>query len=176
MLLLKCVVLFVALLCMRLASSFNLMSSFALNHQRSRLQFTELSALKRMKAGSAAPIEEPGKNIPEEIAAQQCIYDMILVERVSMPESTGSTTLLISISLVFTLTWFWFFSFIDAGLFIPRVEGEDRKNVALVLNMPKSYGLESENGRIQSIEVWIVYTSSTLNFRALYTSFLFCVY
>ena len=51
----------------------------------------ELSALKRMKAGSAAPIEEPGKNIPEEIAAQQCIYDMILVERVSMPESTGST-------------------------------------------------------------------------------------
>ena len=45
----------------------------------------------------------------------------------------------------------------DGGLFIPRVEGEDKKRVALVLNMPKDYGLESENGRVQPIEVKVVH-------------------
>ena len=92
MLRIRCVVLFVVLLCARLASSFKRMSSpsVALSRGRGRLEFSELNALKRMKAGSDAPIREPGKNIPEEIANKQCIYDMILVERVSMPETTGS--------------------------------------------------------------------------------------
>ena len=43
--------------------------------------------------------------------------------------------------------------FIAGGLFIPKVEGQDKKLVGLVLNMPLDYGLESECGRIQSIEV-----------------------
>ena len=46
---------------------------------------------------------------------------------------------------------------VGGGLFIPRVEGEDKKRVALVLNMPKDYGLESENGRVQPIEVIVVH-------------------
>lgn len=88
----------------------------------------ELTALKRVVSGSAAPIQEPGKNIPEEIANQQCIYDMVLVERVSVPATSSG------------------------GLFMPQVEGQDKKLVGLVLNMPLDYGLESEGGRIQSIE------------------------
>ena len=86
------VFLLVTLLCARFVSSFNRMSSplIALSRESNRLQFSELAALKRVKAGSAAPIQEPGKSIPDEVASLQCIYDMILVERVSMPETTGS--------------------------------------------------------------------------------------
>ena len=86
------VFLFVVLLCAQFASSFKRMSlpSVAVSCGKGRLEFYELNALKRMKAGSDAPIREPGKNIPEEVANKQCIYDMILVERVSMPDTTGS--------------------------------------------------------------------------------------
>ena len=54
---------------------------------------------------------------------------MILVERVNMPEKTGG------------------------GLFMPQVEGKDKKHVGLVLSVPNAYGLESEQGRVQPIQV-----------------------
>ena len=54
---------------------------------------------------------------------------MILVERVSMPEKSSG------------------------GLFMPQVEGKDKKHVGLVLSVPTEYGLESEQGRVQPIQV-----------------------
>ena len=70
----------------------------------------------------------PGLEIPEEIKNQNAIYDMFLVERLSAPEKT------------------------DFGLFLPKVEGKDKKQIGIVLSVPKGYGLESEQGRVQSIE------------------------
>ncbi len=69
-----------------------------------------------------------GDSIPEEISKQSCIYDMILVERMSQPEKT------------------------DFGLFLPTVEGKDQKHLGKVLSIPSSYGLEGENGRLAPIE------------------------
>lgn len=46
------------------------------------------------------PKHTPGVDIPEIIAKQSAIYDMILVERLSSPEKT------------------------DFGLFLPKVEGQ----------------------------------------------------
>lgn len=70
----------------------------------------------------------PGLDIPEEIKIQNAIYDMFLVERLSAPEKT------------------------DFGLFLPKVEGKDKKQIGIVLSVPKGYGLESEQGRVQSLE------------------------
>lgn len=69
-----------------------------------------------------------GEDIPKEIAENNCIYDMILVERYSQPEKT------------------------DFGLFLPKVEGKDQKHLGKVLSVPTSYGLESENGRLQPVD------------------------
>ena len=91
------------------------------------IKILNLNALRRVAAGSAAPVISPGENIPKEIACQNAIYDMILVERCSMPEKT------------------------TGGLFIPQIEGKDNKHVGLVLSVPKEYGLESEQGRVQPI-------------------------
>lgn len=66
----------------------------------------------------------PGENIPDEIKRQASIYDMILVERLSAPLQTNS------------------------GIFLPTVEGKDRKQMGKVLSVP-TYGLESEQGRLQ---------------------------
>ena len=54
---------------------------------------------------------------------------MILVERFSAPQKTSS------------------------GLWTPVTEGKDRKHMAYVISVPSSYGLESEQGRLQPIEV-----------------------
>lgn len=91
-----------------------------------------LSARKRsLEAGSEAAssfgFDQVGKDIPEEIAKQQAIYDSILVERYNAPQQTAT------------------------GLFLPTVEGKDQKHVARVLSVP-TYGLESEQGRIQGPE------------------------
>lgn len=69
-----------------------------------------------------------GENIPEEMLKLHPIYDMILVERFSEPERTS------------------------AGLFMPKVEGRDRKHIGKVVAKPTKHGLESENGRVQSID------------------------
>ena len=76
----------------------------------------------------AAPDFVVGEAIPEEISKQSCIYDMILVERMSQPEKT------------------------DFGLFLPTVEGKDQKHLGKVLSVPASYGLEGENGRLAPVE------------------------
>lgn len=68
-----------------------------------------------------------GENLPEEVKGKSNIYDMILVERFSQPAKT------------------------DVGLFIPKTEGRDKKLVGKVLEVPASYGLESEQGRIQPL-------------------------
>ena len=67
---------------------------------------------------------EVGKDVPPEILRQAAIYDMVLVERLSAPKQTST------------------------GLFLPVVEGKDRKQLGLVLSVP-TYGLESEQGRLQ---------------------------
>mmetsp|Transcript_26192 Transcript_26192/g.26437 ORF Transcript_26192/g.26437 Transcript_26192/m.26437 type:complete len:170 (+) Transcript_26192:44-553(+) len=69
-----------------------------------------------------------GENIPEEISKQVAIYDMILVERFSAPPKT------------------------ESGLWMPQTVGKDRKHLAYVISVPSSYGLESEQGRLQPIE------------------------
>ena len=65
-----------------------------------------------------------GSDIPEEIKKNRAIYDMVLVERFSVPEKT------------------------DAGLFIPIVEGKDLKHVGKVLSVPIEYGREGEQGHV----------------------------
>lgn len=70
-----------------------------------------------------------GVDIPPEIAQQSCIYDMILVERLSTPEQTSG------------------------GLFLPKIEGKDQKRLGKVLSVPpSSYGLESEQGRVAGLD------------------------
>ena len=108
----------------------NLTHSFSFNANKFGLRScTTLAALRRVAAGSSAPVTKPGVDIPEEIKRQNSIYDMILVERCNAPETTS------------------------VGLFIPQVEGQDRKHLALVLSVPQTYGLESEQGRVQPIAV-----------------------
>jgi hypothetical protein len=41
---------------------------------------------------------------------------------------------------------------LDSGLFLPKTEGKDRKHLAKVVSVPKTYGLESENGYLAPIE------------------------
>lgn len=72
-----------------------------------------------------APRYIAGENIPDEIKRQSVIYDMILVERLSAPEQTAT------------------------GIFLPKVEGKDKKQLGKVLSVPTVYGLESEQGRVQ---------------------------
>jgi co-chaperonin GroES (HSP10) len=71
---------------------------------------------------------EVGVNVPEDLARQAAIYDMILVERFHAPTKT------------------------KAGLFLPKVEGKDEKHIAKIISMPTSHGLESEQGRVQGLE------------------------
>jgi co-chaperonin GroES (HSP10) len=95
-----------------------------------------LSALgKRSQSHHVADFQEveeltsvPGQELPPEIAAMSAIYDMVLVERFTAPPKT------------------------TGGLFIPAVEGKDSKQLAVVISVPNAYGLESEGGRLQSIE------------------------
>jgi co-chaperonin GroES (HSP10) len=87
----------------------------------------------RRRDAAETPVETKptfvvGESIPDEISKHKCIYDMILVERYSMPEKTTS------------------------GLFMPVVEGKDQRHVGKVLSMPAEYGLESEQGRIRPVE------------------------
>ena len=77
--------------------------------------------------------EEPkwvvGEDLPPEVIKlmKEPIYDMILVERYSAPEST------------------------ETGIYLPPgPEGKDRRHLGKVLGIP-SYGLESEQGRLQAM-------------------------
>jgi len=74
------------------------------------------------------PTYEVGKNLPEEIINLIPIYDMILVERFNAPERTS------------------------AGILLPKIEGKDKKHTAKVVAIGKNYGLESEQGRLQSLD------------------------
>lgn len=68
-----------------------------------------------------------GEDLPPEVTKimDQPIYDMILVERYSAPEET------------------------ETGIYLPPgPEGKDRRHLGKVLGIP-SYGLESEQGRLQ---------------------------
>ena len=87
-----------------------------------------LSGKRRVESDFLTPTIPPGVDIPEEVAKQNAIYDMILVERISAPEAT------------------------EVGIFIPKVEGADKKYLGYVLSVPTGYGLESEQGRIQPLE------------------------
>eukprot|EP01035_Chromulina_nebulosa_P019706 gene19706-25631_t len=53
---------------------------------------------------------------------------MILVERFNAPERTS------------------------AGILLPKIEGKDKKQTAKVIAIGKNYGLESEQGRLQSLD------------------------
>jgi co-chaperonin GroES (HSP10) len=52
---------------------------------------------------------------------------MILIERINAPLKTSS------------------------GLILPAIEGKDQKKMGIVLSMGQDYGLESEQGRLQSM-------------------------
>lgn len=91
------------------------------------------------RAARAAKLEEGlkpegpkyivGEDLPPEIVKlmKEPIYDMILVERYSAPESTVT------------------------GIYLPPgPEGKDRRHLGQVLGIP-SYGLESEQGRLQAM-------------------------
>ena len=77
------------------------------------------------EAAKAMPKFIVGVDVPEEIRRQSVLYDMILVERISAPEQTVS------------------------GIFLPKVEDKDKKQLGKVLSVPGTYGLESEQGRVQ---------------------------
>ena len=77
------------------------------------------------EAAKATPKFIVGVEVPEEIRRQSVLYDMILVERISAPEQTVS------------------------GIFLPKVEDKDKKQLGKVLSVPGAYGLESEQGRVQ---------------------------
>lgn len=95
------------------------------------VQYDQFS--KKPELESLMTVDEPpdwviGENLPKEIAQHNAIYDMILVERHHDPPKTSF------------------------GLFLPKIEGKDKKYVGRVVSVPKNYGLESENGRLQPIE------------------------
>lgn len=73
------------------------------------------------------PSFEVGEDIPEEIMQNNAIYDMILVERYNAPEKTSF------------------------GLFLPKVDGKDKKSLGKVLSVPSDYGLEAEGGLVLPI-------------------------
>lgn len=75
-----------------------------------------------------APSVVYGVDIPDEVAKNSCIYDMVLIERMSAPLKTS------------------------AGILLPLIEGKDQKKVGIVLSKATNYGLESEQGRLQPIE------------------------
>lgn len=110
--------------------SFHLSTSFSLHAKSSKYLTTHLQA--RVKKSDAfaenVPLFVIGEDIPDEVKKQNAIYDMILVERYSAAEKT------------------------DFGLFLPKIDGKDQKHIGKVLSMPTTYGLESEQGRLEPIE------------------------
>jgi len=106
--------------------------AFLFSNQNNIGHSFHLHALSRKGKAEPAIVKEtipPGSNIPPELANDNAIYDMILVERLSTPETT------------------------TVGLFLPKIEGKDQKHLGYVLSVPQGYGLESEQGRIQPLEV-----------------------
>lgn len=96
--------------------------------QSGRLSSPLFARLKKSDGlASIVPVFVVGEDVPEEILKQNSIYDMILVERYSQPEKT------------------------DFGLFLPKVEGKDEKHLGRVVSVPKSHGLEGEQGRVAPI-------------------------
>lgn len=109
-----------------LAFSLKPNSLYHQGHSLNRLR--SLYARRGIETKSLAPTFTVGENIPEEVAKLNAIYDMVLVERYSAPEKTVS------------------------GLFLPKVEGKDQKHLGKIISMPTEYGLESEQGRLQSVD------------------------
>lgn len=95
------------------------------------IQGNSLLYARRSKMEEPPVVEEQtfvvGEDVPEEIMRHQAIYDMVLIERISAPLKTS------------------------VGLFLPKVEGKDRKHLGKVLSVPQGYGLESEQGRVQPL-------------------------
>ena len=116
------------LCCVCLLSMASMVQGFL---QQQRYSHHAISFLLKARSQAQRALKEDyivGENIPEELLKLHPIYDMILVERFSEPERT------------------------TGGLFLPKTEGRDRKQVAKVVAIPNSYGLESENGRLQTVE------------------------
>eukprot|EP01038_Epipyxis_sp_PR26KG_P013896 gene13896-18633_t len=112
--------------------------SFTVGKSANSLQYgkffssTSLSSTRKRKGNEVAEIAPRfvvGEDVPEEILKQAAIYDMILVERFSQPETTSF------------------------GLFLPKMEGKDQKHLGQVISLPKGHGLESELGYIAPIEI-----------------------
>jgi len=123
------VVLLLVLISLHLSSSFLLHSTKSLK----RFHNNAVKLQARVKKTDDAAVEDAptfvvGENIPEDIKKQNAIYDMILVERFNAAEKTAF------------------------GLFLPKIDGKDQKHVGKVLSMPLTYGLESEQGRLQTIQ------------------------
>lgn len=89
-----------------------------------------LGARRQVSDGLASEQQDfvVGENIPDEILKMRALYDMVLVERFNAPDKT------------------------PMGLFLPKIEGKDRKHLGYVLSVPQGHGLESENGLVQPIE------------------------
>ena len=97
-------------------------------HMLSKRELSQpLFARRRLAEESKRAEFEVGVDIPEEIAKQASIYDMVLVERITAPEKSVG------------------------GIILPQIEGKDQKRLGLVLSIPSQYGLESEGGRVQEI-------------------------
>jgi hypothetical protein len=76
---------------------------------------------------------------------------MILVERLSQPGLLGHYHLnniddYLKSNVLYLETT-------TGGLFLPKIEGKDLKQLAYVLSVPQGYGLESEQGRVQPLKV-----------------------
>jgi len=122
--------LFVLFFCLALvhASSAFHQPGFGLSSSMNRF-VKRTSAMTQLESGvgskSAVAVEE---EIPEQLRGHKCLYDMILVERLTLPETTKS------------------------GLHIPK-PAQDEQRLARVVAMPKGYGVESVGGNVVPIEV-----------------------
>ena len=89
--------------------------SLSLAFLHSQIKFNNKSILNARRKTKDLPDEElgytPGVDVPEEILKQNTIYDMYLVERISSPEKT------------------------DFGLFLPKIEGKDKKQLGLLIQL-----------------------------------------
>lgn len=103
--------------------------------------FTNLAST---TSSEVAGVGEEG--IPEQLRNHKCLYDMILVERLTVPETTKS------------------------GLYVPRA-GKTEQRVARVVAMPKGYGVESATGNVVPVEVLAPFKAGDLVFVKVRTLF-----
>ena len=122
---------FVAPLASKFVNNVNLLRMVDESGGRSRRELRRAERADALSTDAVQATHIPGKDIPIEILEmKKCLYDMILVERISAPASTTSGIVL-----------------------PPGPEGKDRRQIGIVLSIPdRSYGLESEQGRIQKFD------------------------